>query len=129
MCGHLKPNPVPAVDDDPERLLREVRPDFIDVITHPDTHAHFVETAAAHGIPVVCQKPMAPSLAEAEQMVRDCREAGVPFIVHENMRWQAPIRQVKRLLETDAEGSLKTLRLVFAAYESAASGQVVVLRR
>jgi len=64
---------VPAVFDDPERLLCETQPDFVDVITAVETHAQFVRLAAAHGIPVVCQKPMATSLAEAESMVDTCR--------------------------------------------------------
>jgi predicted dehydrogenase len=54
--------------------------------------------AAAHKTPVICQKPMGPTLEAAERMVAACREAGVPMFVHENWRWQVPIRQVKRLL-------------------------------
>src|SRR5207302_11419488 len=50
-------------------------------------------------------KPLAPSLAEAERMVAACDEAGVPLLVHENWRWQTPIRQLKRVL---AEGRIGT---------------------
>jgi predicted dehydrogenase len=89
---------VPAVYDDAEELLRREPLDFIDIITNVETHSQFVHLAAAHELPVICQKPMATSLEEAEHMVRVCREAGVPFFVHENWRWQTPIRQVKRVL-------------------------------
>lgn len=90
---------VPAVYDHAEELLRREKLDFMDVITSPETHCELVHLAAAHKIPVICQKPMATSLEEAEGMVRACRDAGVPFFVHENWRWQTPIRELKRLLD------------------------------
>ena len=96
---------VPAVYDDAEELLRRERLDFIDVVTNVETHSRFVRLAAAHKLPVICQKPMATSLEEAEQVVRVCREAGVPLFVHENWRWQTPIRQFKRVLDEKRIGS------------------------
>jgi predicted dehydrogenase len=96
---------VPAVYDDAEELLRRERPDFIDITTTPGAHAEFVRLAAAHGLPVICQKPMAPSLDEARGMVAACREAGEPFYVHENWRWQAPIRELKRVLSDGRIGA------------------------
>src|SRR5438132_12059355 len=75
---------VPAVYADPELMLRSERLDFVDIITSPDTHAALVHMAAAHRVPAITQKPMAPSLAVAEEMLQACREAGVPLLVHEN---------------------------------------------
>jgi predicted dehydrogenase len=96
---------VPAVYDDPEQLLQREKLDFIDIITDADTHSRFVHLAAARRLPVICQKPMAPTLATAEQMVQACQQAGMPFFVHENWRWQAPIRRLHRVL---AEGRIGT---------------------
>ena len=90
---------IPAVYDDPQALFARERVDFVDIITDVSTHSRFVLMAAEHKIPVICQKPMAPSLAEAERMVAACRKAGVPFFIHENWRWQTPIRQLRRLLD------------------------------
>ncbi|MBI4663822.1 MAG: Gfo/Idh/MocA family oxidoreductase [Verrucomicrobia bacterium] len=87
------------VYDDPEDLLLHERVDFIDIITDVASHVPLVHLAARYKIPVICQKPMAPSLAAAKQMVEACRRAGVPFFIHENFRWQTPIRQLKRVLE------------------------------
>src|SRR5206468_6122805 len=72
---------------------------FLDIITDALSHGRFVRMAAERGIPVICQKPMAPSLAEAEEMVRLCRENGVPFYIHENWRWQKQIREFKKRSE------------------------------
>jgi D-apiose dehydrogenase len=83
---------IPAAYGDVETMLREARLDLVDVVTQPASHRSLVETVARHGIPVICQKPLAPSLQDAEAMVRACEAAGVPFMVHENFRWQTPLR-------------------------------------
>ena len=90
---------VPAVYDDPEALLGGEQVDFIDLVTAVEAHAPLVHLTLGHGIPVICQKPMATSLTEAEGMVRASRLAGVPFFVHENWRWQYPIRKFKERLQ------------------------------
>jgi predicted dehydrogenase len=91
---------IPRVYSDPETLLENERQnlDFIDIITAVETHAPLVALAAKYNIPVICQKPMATNLTAAEGMVKVCREAGVPLFIHENWRWQAPIRVLKRVL-------------------------------
>lgn len=95
---------VPRVYDDAEELLREVRPDAVDIITDVDTHGRFVRLAAAYRVPAICQKPLAPTLAEAEAMAQACRTAGVALLVHENWRWQAPIRRLKQMLDAGVVG-------------------------
>jgi predicted dehydrogenase len=71
----------------------------VDIVTPPSAHRILVEQAAAQGVHVICQKPLAPSLEDARAMVRACREAGVRFMVHENFRWQRPMRELKRRAE------------------------------
>ncbi|MCI0747980.1 MAG: Gfo/Idh/MocA family oxidoreductase [Verrucomicrobia subdivision 3 bacterium] len=90
---------VAAVYDDADKLLETEDLDFIDVITNVETHSRFVHLAAKHKTPVICQKPMALTLGEAENMVTACRRARVPFYIHENWRWQTPIRLLKRFLD------------------------------
>jgi D-apiose dehydrogenase len=96
---------VPRTYSDPEELLRREKPDFIDIITDVDSHSPLVHLAAKHRTPAICQKPLAPTLAEAERMADACRQAGVSLLVHENWRWQTPIRQVKKLLAENAIGT------------------------
>lgn len=96
---------VPRVYDDAESLLATEQLDFVDIITDVDTHAGFTQLAAAHKVPVICQKPMAPTLAIAEGMVNAWRQVGVPFFIHENWRWQTPIRALKAELDTGLIGT------------------------
>jgi predicted dehydrogenase len=104
---------VPAVYDDPEELLGRERLDFVDIITDVDTHGRFIRMAADRRLPVICQKPMAPSYAEAESLVAACRKAEVPLLVHENWRWQTPIRQMKRVLDEGGIGKPFRARIDF----------------
>jgi predicted dehydrogenase len=96
--------PLSSVYDDPEALIASEQLDFIDICTNVETHAPFVALAAKHGLPVVCQKPMAVSLDEARTMVQTCRDAGVPLYINENWRWQYPLRQFRRHLDARAIG-------------------------
>jgi predicted dehydrogenase len=69
--------------------------DFVDVVTQPAAHRALVELAARHRVHAICQKPLAPSLEDARAMVAACERAGVRFMVHENFRWQTPMRALK----------------------------------
>ncbi|MFN0068097.1 MAG: Gfo/Idh/MocA family protein [Limisphaerales bacterium] len=94
-----------AVYDDPEKLLREIKPDFVDNITEVGGHKPLSLLCAKHRIPCICQKPMAATLADARAMVAAFARAKTPFFVHENWRWQAPIRA---LIETLRSGVIGT---------------------
>jgi predicted dehydrogenase len=102
-----------AAYTDVETLLARERPDFIDVVTSPETHRDLVLLAARHGVAVICQKPMATSLADAETMVTACQEASVRFLVHENWRWQRPLRELKAVLDSGVLGALYRARIAF----------------
>jgi predicted dehydrogenase len=106
---------IPAVYDDAEAMFATEKLDFVDIITHPSTFSYFVPLAAKHHLPVICQKPMAPDLETAREMVRVCREAGVPFFVHENWRWQPQVRALKRSLEEADVGRPFRARLMYSS--------------
>ncbi len=86
---------------------------MVDIISSPNTHAALTELVAARGLPVICQKPLAPDFESAQRMVQVCQEAKVPLYVHENFRWQQPIRHLKKLLDSDAIGTPFRARLYF----------------
>lgn len=94
----------PAVYTDLETLLRREPVDFVDIVSDVGTHAAFTAIAAAHGRPAICQKPMARTLAEARAMVARSREARAPLYIHENWRWQTPIRALARALASGVIG-------------------------
>jgi predicted dehydrogenase len=105
---------VPSVYDDPEELFRNEKLDFVDIITDVDNHAHFVEMAVKHGIRhVICQKPMAPAFETAKQMVEMCKSAGTKLYIHENYRWQAPVRRFRQIIDSGVIGKPFKARVSF----------------
>ena len=104
---------VSRVYADADELFLNEELDFVDIITEVPAHASFVFLAAKYKVPVICQKPMAPDYETAREMVAACREAGVPFFVHENFRYQTPIREVKRLLDKGRIGKPFRARIQF----------------
>ena len=96
---------VPAVYDDAATLLDNETLDFVDIITDVDSHSTFTLLAASYQLPVICQKPMAPAPAVAREMVAQTNAAKVPFFVHENFRWQTPLRALKQYLDQGQIGT------------------------
>jgi predicted dehydrogenase len=95
---------VPTVHDDANLMFGRESLDFVDIITDVHSHVPLVKLAAKHRVPAICQKPLAMSYAAAAELVETCRAAGVPLFVHENWRWQTPIRQFKHALDEGAAG-------------------------
>lgn len=108
---------VPHVYDNVDQLLDQHAHelDFVDIITDVDTHPLFTAKVAQRGLDVICQKPMGPSLESARQMVETCRQAGVRFYVHENFRWQAPLRRLKAILDSGEIGLPFKARVSFCS--------------
>ncbi len=104
-----------AVYDDPTTLLRELRPDFVDNITEVGGHKPLSLLCARHRIACICQKPMAATLADARRMVTAFRRAHTPFFVHENWRWQAPLRELRRRLQAGVVGTPFRARLTMVS--------------
>lgn len=105
---------VPAAYASAEELIKAERPDFLDIIASVEAHAPLVFLAAQYGIPVICQKPMGRTLAEAERMVAVCEASATPFFIHENWRWQRPLRRLKELLDAGAIGRPFRARITFS---------------
>jgi predicted dehydrogenase len=105
---------VPRVYDNPEMLFSNEKLDFVDIITDVDTHAFFVAMAMNNGIKhIICQKPMAPDFNTAMQMVKECNSAGARLYIHENYRWQAPVRRFKQLVDSGVIGKPFKARVSF----------------
>ena len=96
---------IPAVYTDVAEMLTAEHIDAIDIASPRETHAQNVEYAASRGIDVLCQKPLAPTLALSESLVRDLG-GRVRLMVHENWRFRPWYRRMRRWLEEGAVGDL-----------------------
>lgn len=95
---------IPKNYSDYTSMLDAVQPDFVDIITRPDSHLSLVKAAVDRGIPIICQKALAPTFDEAQQIVNLADAAGVPLMVHDNFRFQPWYREIRRQIDAGAIG-------------------------
>ena len=62
--------------------------------------------AISRGVPVVVDKPLAPTADEAERVVDAAEEAGVPLTVFQNRRWDGDFLTVRRLVRDGTLGDV-----------------------
>jgi predicted dehydrogenase len=90
--------------DDFAAMLDAEKPDFVDIITPPETHLELCKAAAERGIGIICQKPLAPTHEESVAVAKVAQGSGARFMVHENWRWQPWYREIKTLLDAGTIG-------------------------
>ncbi|MFB9905667.1 Gfo/Idh/MocA family oxidoreductase [Allokutzneria oryzae] len=96
-------HPATAVLDTADQLFASDDHDLVVVATPNRTHVSLAATALERGIPVVVDKPFAPSSAQARELAALAAERGVPLSVFQNRRWDGDFRTVAKLV---ADGSL-----------------------
>ncbi len=99
-----------------DEMLANSDIDIVDIATGPETHLEFVEKAAAAGKHIMCQKPFALTLADAENMVCAAKEANVRLMVTENWRWLQPFQTIKSVIDGGSLGRLSVARYIHTDY-------------
>jgi D-apiose dehydrogenase len=101
---------IPAVYADFAQMLEREKPDAVDIITPVESHARLTRIAADHGVHVCCQKPVTPTVAEAEALIQDVCDR-VRFMVHENYRYRPHYVEIKRWLDQGTIGAPLQVRM------------------
>jgi predicted dehydrogenase len=87
-------------------VVRRKDVDLVDVCTPGDSHAEISVAAAAAGKAVLCEKPLANTLAEAERMRDAVAKARVPSLLCHNYRRAPAVALAKRLVEAERLGRI-----------------------
>jgi predicted dehydrogenase len=97
---------VPTVHDDVDALLDDPSIEILDVAVPPHVQLDVVRRAVErpHIKGILAQKPLAPTLAEAAEIVRTCEKAGVRLAVNQNMRFDHGVRALRTLLDRGVLG-------------------------
>ncbi|MFV2000485.1 MAG: Gfo/Idh/MocA family oxidoreductase [Acidimicrobiia bacterium] len=95
----------------PDELLESV--DAVVICTPADMHVDLIELAVAHGVPALCEKPLAMNLADADRAVAIVSEGDVPVQIGFNRRFDTGYRTARNLV---ADGSLGTVTLVIGQH-------------
>lgn len=83
--------------------LLATQPDGVIICSENSRHAPLVKLAADAGVHILCEKPLATQVAEAEAMVAWCHAAHVKLMTAFPMRFSTPLQTVKKML---ADGGL-----------------------
>ena len=98
-----------------EALIDEV--DIVDVCVPTDLHKGLVLAAAAAGKHVLCEKPLALTVADAEQMIAACERAQVRLFVGMVARFFPQYRAAQRAVVAGRIGEVGVIRLKRVAYQ------------
>jgi len=85
--------------------------DLVEILLPHHLHHRATLDAVAARKQVSVQKPMALSLAQADDMVAAARDAGVILKVYENFIFYPPVQRAKALIDNGEIGDLLTIRI------------------
>lgn len=104
---------------DMHRLLRNPAVQAVYVATPNHLHRAAVEAAAAAGKPVLCEKPMATTFAEAEAMATVVRRAGVPYGTAFDQRHHPAHEAMRDAIKGGLIGKVTAIRIAYACWVDA----------
>ena len=109
-------NNIPRAANSVAKLLADTDVHAVYVSTTNELHHQQVLAAAKAGKHILCEKPLAMSLNEAQEMIAACREAGVILATNHHLRMGAGIRKMRELIAEGAIGKPLAARVFHAAY-------------
>ena len=101
---------IPASFASAEEMLATGGIDAVDIAAPRQFHAALVRLAAQRGLPVLCQKPLAPNLQEAIDLAAEVKDQ-TRLMVHENWRFRGYYRDAAAWLREGRIGNLKQAQI------------------
>ncbi len=92
-----------------EAMLADV--DIVDICTPTHLHHQMVLKAAAAGKDIICEKPLARTVAQGQEMIAACEAAGVKLFVAHVVRFFPEYAQAKAMVASGDIGEPAVLRL------------------
>lgn len=104
--------PSSAVFGSVEQMLNETKPQAIVVASTAPSHCEYVVQSAKAGVRhILCEKPMATSIEECNQMIAACDEHGALLAINHQMRFMEQYTAVKELAQSEAMGGLRSITI------------------
>jgi predicted dehydrogenase len=97
---------IPKVYGEWREMLDAEKPDLVSVCLPNALHKDVTIAALEAGAHVLCEKPLATSVAEAHEMFDAARKAGRVLMAAQHLRYEAPVRAIKRVIESGALGEI-----------------------
>lgn len=87
--------------------------DLVVIAAPPVAHVPLARAAIDAGIPVVVDKPLCAVAADAAELVDAAADAGIPFTVFQNRRWDSDFLTLSRIAASGELGEIQTLESRF----------------
>ena len=97
---------VPKVYTDWREMFERERPDVVSVCVPNVLHRELTLASFEAGAHVLCEKPLATSVAEAKEMFDSARKAGRLLMAGQHRRFEPAARAIKRVIEGGALGDI-----------------------
>ena len=95
---------------DYQEMLDREKPDFVSVATSDHAHADITVAAAQRGArAILCEKPIATSLSDADRMIAACDANNVLLSIEHTRRWDPQFLKVRQIIRSGAIGPLRTI--------------------
>jgi len=95
---------------DYRQMLAEVKPEIVSVTTHAHLHAQVTIDAARAGAKgIICEKAMATSLQEADEMIEACRSSGARLLINHPRRYHSTYSAARKAIEAGEVGELRAI--------------------
>ena len=98
---------------DAAHMLRQIRPDLVVIATTAPSHCEYTCLAAESGARLIlCEKPMAVSLAQCDRMLDRCRRFGARLAINHPMRFMPLYAVPRELLRSEMLGGLASMTVI-----------------
>lgn len=98
---------IPAVYSDYEAMLKAVHLDGVSIVTPDPSHAAISIACLSARVPVLCEKPMASTLADARRMLEASRKSNIVQMVNYSKRNSAGLQAARKLIASGGIGAIK----------------------
>ncbi|HEY79523.1 MAG TPA: inositol 2-dehydrogenase [Caldilineae bacterium] len=102
---------IPFAYKDPRRIFDDPEIDAVVICSSTDTHADFIEQAAAAGKHIFCEKPIHLNLERIDRALDAVAKAGVKLQIGFNRRFDPSFQRARELVASGAIGDPHILRI------------------
>jgi predicted dehydrogenase len=93
-----------------DRMLEKTRPEAVATFTSTFKHAGVVEICARRQIPVMMEKPLAATVAQARAIQKAAHSSGIPVMVNYETTWYPSHGEIWKLIhEQNAAGGIRKM--------------------